>query len=137
MDPTHASSYFAAEPEKFKDFGQAFFKDGTGSVTFAVHLWRYMNYQVKELPSLHDVVTGYWRPTEAERGVMQPTDRNGTPDMCAVLSLAVADRNITEAIATVGFSEAEAPRASTVKQVSNEHMAKAWTYMHRIFGAPV
>jgi hypothetical protein len=66
IDPAHADSYFALEPEKIKDFGQPFFKDGAGSLSFAVHLWRYMNYQVKELPSLHDVVTGYWKPNNIE-----------------------------------------------------------------------
>jgi hypothetical protein len=131
IDPAHAQAYFAAEPENFKDFGQPFFKDGTGSLTFAVHLWRYMSYQVKELPSLHDVVTGYWKPTQDEKNArLAETDSNGTPDLCTVLSLAVADRNITEAIATVGFSKVNITSAYNITQVRTEHMSTAWTYMN-------
>jgi hypothetical protein len=28
-----------------------------------MHLWRYMDYFNSSVPSLHDLITGFWKPT--------------------------------------------------------------------------
>ena len=37
-----------------------------GPLPFVVHLWRYMDYFDPNVPSLHDMATGFWQPNEAE-----------------------------------------------------------------------
>jgi len=33
-----------------------------GPLPFVVHLWRYMDYFDPNVPSLHDMTSGFWKP---------------------------------------------------------------------------
>lgn len=59
----------------------------------AVLLWRYLGSYHAGLPTAHDVVTGFWQPTEAEA----LAGLKGPHDFCTLVSLVAAQYSLREA----------------------------------------
>lgn len=101
----------------------------------AVLLWRYLGSYHAGLPTAHDVVTGFWQPTEAEA----EAGLQGPHDFCTLVSLVAAQYSLREAVLQAGTDDAwdHVLAASEIPVVADESLGYAAMMLATAFGLDV
>lgn len=98
-------------------------------LALAVHIWRYMGMYHSALPSSHDVVTGFWQPTEAHTALNLKSG-----DFCTLVSVVAAQVVLRES-ADKGktWPTDDMLKPSDVEMVADGSLGKAAFAMATIF----
>lgn len=101
----------------------------------AVLLWRYLGSYHAGLPTAHDVVTGFWQPTEAEA----EAGLQGPHDFCTLVSLVAAQYSLREAVLQAGTDDAwdHVLAASEIPVVADGALGYAAMMLATAFGLDV